>query len=122
MAEDAVFKNSSIAGLSTDDITPNIYEGGFKTWECSIDLANYLVNHQNTASERYREGLHVIEASRYLGFILCIGVEFGVCADILQSLAWCWYRITNPNPAENVFTSKTTYIQDSPFSHDTHRL
>ena len=25
-----------------DDITPNVYEGGFKTWECSLDLAGYL--------------------------------------------------------------------------------
>ncbi|MCJ1480256.1 hypothetical protein MMC06_000411 [Schaereria dolodes] len=30
------------SGLSTDDITPKIYEGGFKTWECAVDLARYL--------------------------------------------------------------------------------
>ena len=29
-------------GMSSDDITPRIYEGGFKTWECCIDLARYL--------------------------------------------------------------------------------
>ncbi|BFZ64318.1 hypothetical protein YB2330_005461 [Saitoella coloradoensis] len=25
-----------------DDVIPGIYEGGFKTWECSIDLSRYL--------------------------------------------------------------------------------
>ena len=29
-------------GLSSDDITPRVYEGGFKTWECCVDLAQYL--------------------------------------------------------------------------------
>ncbi|KAI9606841.1 hypothetical protein H4Q26_006380 [Puccinia striiformis f. sp. tritici PST-130] len=27
---------------STSDLVPGIYEGGFKTWECSLDLANQL--------------------------------------------------------------------------------
>ncbi|BFZ61754.1 hypothetical protein YB2330_002829 [Saitoella coloradoensis] len=25
-----------------DDVIPGVYEGGFKTWECSIDLSRYL--------------------------------------------------------------------------------
>lgn len=29
-------------GLSSDDINPRVYEGGFKTWECSVDLVRYL--------------------------------------------------------------------------------
>ncbi|KAL8704457.1 MAG: hypothetical protein Q9201_002373 [Fulgogasparrea decipioides] len=49
MAEDGSPEGSSTAGLSTDDILPNIYEGGFKTWEGSVDLANYL--------EVYKENL-----------------------------------------------------------------
>ncbi|KAL8742125.1 MAG: hypothetical protein Q9184_008301 [Pyrenodesmia sp. 2 TL-2023] len=43
MAEDSSVDEVQ-AGLSTEDIRPNVYEGGFKTWECSIDLANYLVS------------------------------------------------------------------------------
>ena len=42
MAEDSILDDASATGLSTDDIKPNIYEGGFKTWECSVDLAKYL--------------------------------------------------------------------------------
>ncbi|KAE8372372.1 hypothetical protein BDV26DRAFT_102658 [Aspergillus bertholletiae] len=46
MAEDtADYANEElISGLEKGDITPNIYEGGFKTWECSIDLAKLVVN------------------------------------------------------------------------------
>lgn len=33
-----------LADLSTSDIRTNIYEGGFKTWECSIDLASLLLS------------------------------------------------------------------------------
>ncbi|KAL8799967.1 MAG: hypothetical protein Q9182_005504 [Xanthomendoza sp. 2 TL-2023] len=45
MIEDTDLDDSSTAGLSTDDIKPNVYEGGFKTWECSVDLTNYLASH-----------------------------------------------------------------------------
>jgi len=43
MTEDQSPGENNIPGLSMDDITPNIYEGGFKTWECSIDLADFLL-------------------------------------------------------------------------------
>lgn len=48
MAEDSQIgsADSSIPGLSTDDINPTVYEGGFKTWECAVDLAEYLLNRQ----------------------------------------------------------------------------
>ncbi len=41
MAEEDALQNNenSLANLSTDDLKPRIYEGGFKTWECSVDLA-----------------------------------------------------------------------------------
>ncbi len=30
------------------DIIPHVYEGGYKIWECSIDLATYFVNYHKT--------------------------------------------------------------------------
>ena len=43
MAEHDTSNQSNLAvGLSIDDITPDVYEGGFKTWECAVDLATYL--------------------------------------------------------------------------------
>jgi protein-histidine N-methyltransferase len=41
MAEDSAGHDNEelIAGIEKGDIKPNFYEGGFKTWECSLDLA-----------------------------------------------------------------------------------
>ena len=61
MAEDQTSNPSTIPGLSTDDIKPNVYEGGFKTWECSIDLAGYLVTMLRRRNHRYEVVRHVIE-------------------------------------------------------------
>ncbi|MCJ1280934.1 hypothetical protein MMC26_000252 [Xylographa opegraphella] len=36
--------SSATAGLLSDDILSRVYEGGFKTWECSVDLARYIFN------------------------------------------------------------------------------
>ncbi|KAL9616356.1 MAG: hypothetical protein Q9160_008776 [Pyrenula sp. 1 TL-2023] len=33
-----------IHALTNNDLHPTIYEGGLKTWECSIDLARYLLS------------------------------------------------------------------------------
>ena len=49
-----------IPGLSSDDITPTVYEGGFKTWECAIDMAIYLLR-QDLSLDRRTRDLHVIE-------------------------------------------------------------
>jgi len=35
------------ASLSINDVTPGIYEGGFKTWECSADLARWAYDQQD---------------------------------------------------------------------------
>ena len=50
-----------VEGLSAD-IKPRIYEGGFKTWECSIDLARYLEeNLEHGSLQFHQQNVHVIE-------------------------------------------------------------
>eukprot|EP00898_Chlorokybus_atmophyticus_P003845 jgi/Chlat1/4461/Chrsp29S04417 len=44
--------------LSATDLVPGVYEGGFKLWECAIDLVNVL--HERAADEPSR-GQRVIE-------------------------------------------------------------
>lgn len=39
-----------ISGLEEGDLKPNFYEGGFKTWECALDLAK-LVTSENATTE-----------------------------------------------------------------------
>ena len=49
MAEDNEGHDNAelISGLEEGDLKPNFYEGGFKTWECALDLAK-LVSSENS--------------------------------------------------------------------------
>jgi protein-histidine N-methyltransferase len=42
------------------DLVPGLYEGGLKTWECSLDLVDYLDSSQNGDMR----GKHVLEVRR----------------------------------------------------------
>ncbi|KAJ4358310.1 uncharacterized protein N0V89_002892 [Didymosphaeria variabile] len=44
MAEDDGSSPNPLTGLDDSDVQTNIYEGGYKTWECSLDLARYLLD------------------------------------------------------------------------------
>ena len=48
-------------GLSTDDITSNVYEGGFKTWECAVDLASLLAERLSKGWDLDRKRMHIVE-------------------------------------------------------------
>ncbi|KAJ3761580.1 hypothetical protein EV360DRAFT_37484 [Lentinula raphanica] len=56
MSED---KNPRLEFLNTpSDLVPGVYEGGLKTWECSLDLVNYLnssLKDEDIASKRILE-------------------------------------------------------------------
>ncbi|KAF3397751.1 hypothetical protein F1880_005641 [Penicillium rolfsii] len=52
-----------IAGLEKGDLKPNFYEGGFKTWECALDLAK-LASGNSTIVDSLNDSqtdVHVIE-------------------------------------------------------------
>ena len=62
MAEDNVsIQSSPAAGLSTNDITPNVYEGGFKTWECAVDLASHVSESLSEGWELRERDVHIVE-------------------------------------------------------------
>lgn len=65
MAEDTADHENAelIAGIEEGDLKPNFYEGGFKTWECSLDLAK-LVAGDETVTQRLNDSQthnHIIE-------------------------------------------------------------
>lgn len=43
-----------IAGLEQGDIKPNFYEGGFKTWECALDLAKCVLGDGSGSDGEWR--------------------------------------------------------------------
>ncbi|OXV06693.1 hypothetical protein Egran_05541 [Elaphomyces granulatus] len=66
MAEDEEGNDELISGLETGDIEPDFYEGGFKTWECALDLAKLTATEEAVATgtnrdSRDEEAVHVIE-------------------------------------------------------------
>ncbi|OJJ71560.1 hypothetical protein ASPBRDRAFT_195731 [Aspergillus brasiliensis CBS 101740] len=63
MAEDTPDENNEelIAGLEKGDIKPNFYEGGFKTWECAVDLAKVLVDADELDVSSSTGDKHIIE-------------------------------------------------------------
>lgn len=65
MAEDSADHDNAelIAGLEEGDLKPHFYEGGFKTWECALDLAK-LVASEDTVVESLGDSqtnVHIIE-------------------------------------------------------------
>ena len=68
MAEDESPTMEPKYGLTNDDITPKIYEGGFKTWECSIDLAYHVAKQLKplAGGQGLPDGrFHMIEVGRH---------------------------------------------------------
>ncbi|SLM40669.1 S-adenosyl-L-methionine-dependent methyltransferase-like [Lasallia pustulata] len=61
MAEDTGDDPTLTAGLAPNDIHPLVYEGGFKTWECSLDLSRHLLSEYADSTPASKHGVHVIE-------------------------------------------------------------
>jgi protein-histidine N-methyltransferase len=57
-AEDCA--STLLSGLENGDLSTGIYEGGFKTWECAIDLATYVL-YEFSANQIYQQNLSIIE-------------------------------------------------------------
>ncbi|KAL1965984.1 hypothetical protein VTN77DRAFT_4924 [Rasamsonia byssochlamydoides] len=91
MAEDDDDHEELIAGLEEGDIKPRFYEGGFKTWECALDLAKLMASGEEVAALRLDsdvgdddgEDVHVIE----LG-----------CGTAMPSLAIFAQLLARPTP------------------------
>lgn len=68
MAEDSAGHDNEelIAGIEKGDITPNFYEGGFKTWECALDLAKLSLDEDilNEYSDNPVD-IHIIEVRNH---------------------------------------------------------
>lgn len=43
-----------ISGLEKGDLTPRVYEGGFKTWECAVYLASFLLKEEEGAGALWK--------------------------------------------------------------------
>ncbi|KAK5092079.1 hypothetical protein LTR70_005044 [Exophiala xenobiotica] len=52
---------SLLEGLARGDLSTGVYEGGFKTWECAVDLAGFVSSHMGRGRMGERAQWHVVE-------------------------------------------------------------
>jgi len=50
-AETRHSEESAVKAAANTDVLPGVYEGGFKVWECAIDLVKYLQSEAATTSQ-----------------------------------------------------------------------
>lgn len=94
MAEDSVDGEDNgelIANLEEGDLKPNFYEGGFKTWECALDLARLVVDDENSeipspAVQNDSEDFHVIEVSDNLSCLNILISSSGTFCMLTESV------------------------------------
>lgn len=80
------------AGLGKSDVKTGVYEGGFKSWECSVDLVRLLAARRNTSLGRERRRV----------------VELG-CGTALPSLALLQWHLASQSPDRNLDLSLADY-------------
>uniref|UniRef100_A0A8D9EQH8 protein-histidine N-methyltransferase n=1 Tax=Cacopsylla melanoneura TaxID=428564 RepID=A0A8D9EQH8_9HEMI len=47
-----LFEYESITNIAHTDLKPNVYEGGYKIWECTFDLLNFVRNNVDICAKR----------------------------------------------------------------------
>ncbi|RMZ76143.1 hypothetical protein DV738_g5088, partial [Chaetothyriales sp. CBS 135597] len=62
-----------LTGLDKGDLTSGVYEGGFKTWECAVDLAQYV------GSQQFEGSWHIIELGAGSAIPSCKRYQFTLC-------------------------------------------
>ncbi|EPS25998.1 hypothetical protein POX_c04373 [Penicillium oxalicum] len=93
MAEDnEKYDNAElIAGLEEGDLKPQFYEGGFKTWECALDLAK-LVSEDNEMIESLNDSQTTVHL-----------IELGA-GTAVPSLTLFAHILAQTSPTENIAT------------------
>jgi len=79
------------------DLVPGVYEGGLKTWECSLDLVDYL---EGTDGGDVR-GMRVLEVG--LSLLMCSNEYF--IDNILDNADWVRYSCPKLIPSPKDFSS-----------------
>lgn len=114
LAEADSDSSSLPSGIDTSDIHTNIYEGGFKTWECSLDLARYLLSHTPSAA-------HIIELGAGTSLPSCLLFQHALTHDgVLTHLTLADYNptvLTHATLPNLLLTYASTLpATESPFS------
>ncbi|KAI8826245.1 uncharacterized protein EV422DRAFT_601232 [Fimicolochytrium jonesii] len=86
--------------LSQSDLIPGRYEGGLKTWECAVDLVNYLATHE--AEQLQGKRVFELGCGSSLPGIFCLGK--GALVDLQDYNEEVLRLVTIPNVLLNIAT------------------
>lgn len=86
------------AKLQDSDLLPGVYEGGFKLWECAVDLARYLAQ-QTEDRVAATAGMRVLELGCGHGLPGLVSLCRGAHVDFLDYNAEVLQQLTIPNVA-----------------------
>ncbi|CEO98971.1 protein-histidine N-methyltransferase [Plasmodiophora brassicae] len=83
--------------LHASDLLPNVYEGGFKLWECAVDLVQYL-----QANAVDLSGMQVMDLGCGHGLPGIFALSHGAARAVFQDLnASVLQHVTIPNASAN---------------------
>ncbi|KAF2112105.1 hypothetical protein BDV96DRAFT_614424 [Lophiotrema nucula] len=123
MAEDEGNSTNPLAGLENSDLQTNVYEGGYKTWECSIDLIRFLLDRgpRKDLDDLVRVH-HVIEMGCGTALPTCLLFQYAIKNGLPMSFTLTDYNVDVLRLATlpNLFLTwiSTLGATESPFSID----
>lgn len=93
------------------DLVSGVYEGGFKLWECAVDLCEYMLDEMHCNEEPPPlQGCRVIELGCGHGLPGIVALKAGATVDFCDFNAEVLSSLTMPNVKENIKDSKDSSI------------
>ncbi|PAV56212.1 hypothetical protein WR25_01289 [Diploscapter pachys] len=79
LAAEKYSESPELADISKSDLTPSVYEGGLKVWECALDLCNYVEQEKDALS-----GKTVLELGCGAGLPALMALKLGAPKAVFQ--------------------------------------
>lgn len=104
-----------IVGKDIYDLIPHVNEGGHKIWECSIDLANYLI--ESCSEDTSIQNKSVLELGCGYGIPGCLALKLGyrkvVFTDFNEDvIRHCTWRTICGNIRQHIADRVKTFAGD----------
>uniref|UniRef100_A0A0N4ZNW1 protein-histidine N-methyltransferase n=1 Tax=Parastrongyloides trichosuri TaxID=131310 RepID=A0A0N4ZNW1_PARTI len=92
LIEERGYKSSNeLKDTESSDLVPNVYEGGFKVWECSLDICSYLIKYSSTINFKNKRVLELGCGAGLPGIIASLLGATKICfQDFNESVLKCF--------------------------------
>jgi len=87
--------------VGSTDLAPTVYEGGFKLWECAVDLCEHLAAHYRALEPDAHEGWKTLELGCGHGLPGILSLQAGASVDLADYNEEVLRELTLPNVMAN---------------------